>query len=158
MADNDKSIQKKRREFEAEALQHLGVLYETAYHLARNETTAEDLVQETCLRAFRFWDKYEKGTNCRAWLLRILRNTFINQYRRKAPETDRVDPTELDQYYNQLVDSATIPEQRDPSQELFANLVFAHSGQQGHRMPQAGQVFGHVAGRTSEGSADVRRV
>lgn len=123
LADIDKSIQKKRREFEAEALQHLGVLYETAYHLARNETAAEDLVQEACLRAFRFWDKYEKGTNCRAWLLRILRNTFINQYRRKAPETDRIDPTELDRYYNQLVDSATIPEQRDPSQELFANLV-----------------------------------
>lgn len=123
MAKQDAAVRKKRREFEAEALQHLGVLYETAYHLARNETAAQDLVQETCLRAFRFWDKYEKGTNCRAWLLRILRNTFINEYRRKSPETNHLDPSDLDRYYNQLVDSATVPEQRDPAQELFANLV-----------------------------------
>ena len=123
MARTDATVRKKRREFEAEALQHLGVLYETAYHLARDETAAQDLVQETCLRAFRFWDKYQKGTNCRAWLLRILRNTFINEYRRKPPETDRLDPSELDRYYNQLVNSATVPEQRDPAQELFANLV-----------------------------------
>lgn len=123
MASKNKAIQQKRREFEAEALPHLGVLYETAYHLARNESAAQDLVQETFLRAFRFWDKYEKGTNCRAWLLRILRNTFINEYRRKAPESHRIDPATLDRYYGELVESATVPVQRDPAEELFANLV-----------------------------------
>jgi len=123
LASQNTAIQQKRREFEAEALPHLGVLYETAYHLARDESAAQDLVQETFLRAFRFWDKYEKGTNCRAWLLRILRNTFINEYRRKAPETNRIDPATLDRYYSELVESATVPVQRDPAEELFAHLV-----------------------------------
>jgi len=136
LAENGESVRRKRREFEAEALQHLGVLYESAFHLARDETAAEDLVQETCLRAFRFWDKYEKGTNCRAWLLRILRNTFINQYRRKSIEVDQVDPSELDRYYNQLVETATIPGQRDPAQELFANLVDDEIIQAMERLPE----------------------
>ncbi|HEQ60396.1 MAG TPA: sigma-70 family RNA polymerase sigma factor [Firmicutes bacterium] len=123
LASKKTAVQQKRREFEDEALPHLGVLYETAYHLARDESAAQDLVQETFLRAFRFWDKYEKGTNCRAWLLRILRNTFINEYRRKAPESHRIDPATLDRYYSELVESATVPVQRDPAEELFANLV-----------------------------------
>lgn len=113
----------KKKEFEAEALQHLDALYQSAYYLTRNQTAAEDLVQEACLKAYRFWDKYQKGTNCRAWLLRILRNTYINQYRRKVQEPARVDYEELDRYYNQLVESATVGVQRDPSEELFANLV-----------------------------------
>jgi len=123
VAKPDKAEQQKRREFEKEALPHLSALYETGFFLSRNETAAEDLVQETFLRAFRFWDKYEKGTNCRAWLLRILRNTYINQYRRRAQQPTPVDLEEVDRNYERLVETATINVQRDPAQELFANLV-----------------------------------
>jgi RNA polymerase sigma-70 factor (ECF subfamily) len=117
------SDQKKRREFEQEALVHLDAMYRTAYSLARDPAAAEDLVQEACLRAYRFWDKYEKGTNCRAWLLRILRNVFVNQYRKKSRQATSVDYTELDRYYDRVVESATIPVQKDPAEELFSNLV-----------------------------------
>lgn len=123
MAEQDKSALKKKQEFEAEAMPHLETMYQAAYHLTRDPTAAEDLVQEACLQAFRFWDKYQKGTNCRAWLLRILRNLYINQYRRKAQQPVRVDYTELDRYYSQVVESAVVNAQRDPSEELFDNLI-----------------------------------
>ena len=116
-------IKQKRKEFESEALVHLDSLYKTAFHLTRDTNAAEDLVQDACLRAFRFWDQYEKGTNCRAWLLRILRNTYINQYRRQVKQPARVDYEELDRYYDQLVETATVAATKDPSEELFSNLI-----------------------------------
>lgn len=114
---------KKRKEFESEALVYLDDVYRSALHLTKRPSAADDLVQETFLRAYRFWDKYEKGTNCRAWLMRILRNTYINQYRKSKQEPAKVDPQDLDRYYDQLVDTATVKVQKDPSQELFDNLV-----------------------------------
>jgi len=76
-------------EFERVALAHLSGLYRAAFYLTKNEAEAEDLVQETYLRAFRFFNNFEPGTNCKVWLLTILRNLFINRYRQKtrAPET-----------------------------------------------------------------------
>ncbi len=71
---------RQRREFEREALPHLAALHGTALRLTRNERDAEDLVQETLLRAYRYWGKFERGTNCKAWLFKILSNTFINRY------------------------------------------------------------------------------
>jgi RNA polymerase sigma-70 factor, ECF subfamily len=71
-------------EFKAEALAHMEALYRTALYMTRNPERAQDLVQETYLKAHRFWHRYEPGTNCKAWLFRILTNTFINQNRRKA--------------------------------------------------------------------------
>jgi len=68
------------RRFEEEALPHMNALYGTALRLTRNPTDAEDLVQETYLKAHRFWDRYTPGTNCKAWLFKILTNTRINQY------------------------------------------------------------------------------
>lgn len=70
----------KRRRFEVEALPHLDALFNTALRLTRNTGDAEDLVQDTYLKAHRFWDRYTPGTNCKAWLYRILTNTRINQY------------------------------------------------------------------------------
>ena len=72
--------------FEKEALRHISELYATALRYARDEKDAEDLVQETLLRALTAWDHYKKGTNCRAWLFRILTNNFINEYRRNVKE------------------------------------------------------------------------
>jgi len=72
----------KRDSFEQQALGHLHELYATALRYARDEKDAEDLVQETLLRAFAAWEQFQEGTNCRAWLFRILTNNFINEYRR----------------------------------------------------------------------------
>ncbi len=77
---------KKHESFEQEALGHISELYATALRYARNERDAEDLVQETLLRALSAWDHYKQGTNCRAWLFRILTNSFINEYRRGVKE------------------------------------------------------------------------
>jgi RNA polymerase sigma-70 factor (ECF subfamily) len=77
------SRRKRRTEFEQTALPHLDVLYGAAYRLTRNPRDAEDLVQDVMLRAYRFWDSFEKDSNCKAWLFRILTNTFINHYQKK---------------------------------------------------------------------------
>jgi RNA polymerase sigma-70 factor (ECF subfamily) len=73
-------------EFEAAALTHLDALYGAALRLTRNESEAQDLVQDALVRAYRFQHHFEPGTNLKAWLLRILTNTFINHYRRVARE------------------------------------------------------------------------
>jgi RNA polymerase sigma-70 factor (ECF subfamily) len=77
-----------RSDFEREALPHLDALFGTAIRLTRNEKDAEDLVQDTVLRAYRFWGKFEKGTNCKAWLFKILTNTFINRYHKGKREQE----------------------------------------------------------------------
>ena len=76
----------KRERFEREALEHTGELYATALRYVRNQKDAEDLVQETFLKAYAAWDNFQEGTNCRAWLFRILTNSFINEYRRGIKE------------------------------------------------------------------------
>ncbi|MFW5876655.1 MAG: sigma-70 family RNA polymerase sigma factor [Myxococcota bacterium] len=88
-ADETKSAA--RREFEREALEHLDVMYATALRLTRSANDAEDLVQDALLRAYRFWERFEAGTNLKAWLLKILTNTFINRYRRAKRERDLVE-------------------------------------------------------------------
>src|SRR3989442_5738652 len=89
-------VDQKRASFEQEALVHLDTLYRVALRLTGNAADADDLVQETMLKAYRAWDQYEKGTNAKGWLLTILRNSFINEYRRRTrhPETVDVDTIE----------------------------------------------------------------
>ncbi len=74
--------------FEAEALPHVHALYGAAMRLTRSPEDAEDLVQETFLKAYKAWEQFETGTNCKAWLFRILTNTFINKYRRRVKERE----------------------------------------------------------------------
>lgn len=78
-------------EFERTALVHLDALYRTALRLTRNRAEAEDLVQETCLRAFRAFDRFDPGSNCRAWLFTILRNVFLNRQRGRDREVHDPD-------------------------------------------------------------------
>jgi RNA polymerase sigma-70 factor (ECF subfamily) len=72
--------------FQAEALVHLDALFGVALRLTKNERDAEDLVQDTLLKAYTHFDKYQMGTNCKAWLFKILTNTFINRYRKQSKE------------------------------------------------------------------------
>lgn len=76
----------RQTEFEAEALQYLDVLYAHALRLTRSPSDAEDLVQDTFVRALRFYDRFERGSNLKAWLLRIQFNGFVNRYRRHVKE------------------------------------------------------------------------
>lgn len=82
--------------FETEALPLLKTIYAGAYRLTQDPTTAEDLTQETFLKAYAAFHQFEPGTNIKAWLFRILQNTFISQYRKekKAPYQTSVDDLE----------------------------------------------------------------
>ncbi len=86
--------------FEAELMPVIDPLYNFAYRLTMDEDEANDLVQETYLKAYRFFDYFEQGTNAKAWLFRILKNTFINDFRKKSKQPAKVDYSEIEGYYN----------------------------------------------------------
>lgn len=87
-----------KEEFQELLLGNMDSMYNLAYRLTYNREDANDLVQEASLRAFRFFDKFEKGTNFKAWILTILRNLFINKYRKKVKEPTKVHYDELENF------------------------------------------------------------
>jgi len=88
-----------RSTFERDALGYTNQLYAAALRMTRNPADAEDLVQETFLKAYRAYDQFREGTNLKAWLYRILTNTFINTYRREARRPAEVDLDEVEDLY-----------------------------------------------------------
>ena len=89
-----------RQRFERDVLPLLPSLYGAALRMTRNPTDAEDLVQDTYLRAFKGFASFQKGTNLKAWLYRILTNSFINTYRKKQREPQIVEgPEDIDEWY-----------------------------------------------------------
>ena len=112
-----------RDEFESLALRHLDGLYASALRLTRNERDAEDLVQDSLLRAFRFFDKFERGTNIKAWLFKILTNTFINKYRRTSKERSIVEGPEQDTVQAQVASRETSDQSADPERWFFDRLL-----------------------------------
>lgn len=121
LAMASRATQKKHREFEEEAIPHMDVLYNFALRTTGNEDDARDLLQETYLKAYRFWDKYEKGTNIRAWLFRIMKNSYINRYRKETKEPATVDYDEVENFYNSIRAESTDP--NDLQEKLFGNLL-----------------------------------
>jgi RNA polymerase sigma-70 factor, ECF subfamily len=85
--------------FEEQASPFMSALYAAALRMTRNPSDAEDLVQETYLRAYRGFGGFREGTNLKAWLYRILTNTFINQYRAKKRRPDQVDLDDVEDFY-----------------------------------------------------------
>ena len=92
----------KQKAFNEEMLPHLDALYNFALRLTYDATDAEDLVQESLVKAYRFFHSYEKGTNARAWLFRILRNSFINNYRKQSRQPQQVDYDEVSSFYETI--------------------------------------------------------
>jgi RNA polymerase sigma-70 factor, ECF subfamily len=113
----------RQERLEAEALTYLDPLYRTALRLSRNPQDAEDLVQETYLNAFRALDRFEEGTNLRAWLFRILNNAFISQYRRrKRRPSSSLDEVSDFYLYDHLVAGNTAPGQENPEREVLSRI------------------------------------
>lgn len=108
-------------EFEAEAMPHMDLLYNFALRTTGDPDDAKDLLQETYLKAYRFWDKYEKGTNIRAWLFRIMKNSYINRYRKETREPDKVDYEDVENFYDSIRDDSK--ETSDLQQRMFGNLL-----------------------------------
>jgi len=107
----------RRREFEEVALPHFDALFNLALNLTRNRKDAEDLVQEAFLRAYRFFDSYQPGTHIKAWLFRILRNTFINRYRAAKIRPEEVDFGKIESAYEQMIEVDFLRRVQPPSPE-----------------------------------------
>ncbi len=112
-----------KEEFEHSALCHLSHLFTAAFYLTRDKAEAEDLVQETYLRAFRFFDKFQPGTNCRAWLLSILRRLFINCYQQKRREPELVDWEKIDKVYESMVEQRKEIGNGNPEMCFFSQII-----------------------------------
>jgi RNA polymerase sigma-70 factor (ECF subfamily) len=104
-------------QFADQAMQYMSALYAAALRMTRNPADAEDLVQETYLRAYRGFEGFREGTNLKAWLYKILTNTFINQYRAKKRRPEQVDLDDTEDFYLfrrlgglEAVDAASTPE------------------------------------------------
>jgi len=88
-----------RARFEAEALPFMPAMYSAAFGLTRNDADAEDLVQETFLRAYRSFFQFREGTNLKAWLYRIMRNTFNTNYRKRKREPETIPAIDVEDWY-----------------------------------------------------------
>jgi RNA polymerase sigma-70 factor (ECF subfamily) len=111
-----------RDSFEQAALVHLDALYATGLRMTRDPRDAEDLVQDTMLSAYRFFNKFEPGTNCKAWLFKILTNTFINKYRKRVRERevrDVIDHEDTPSLMSEDVAEAS----RDPEGTMIGSLL-----------------------------------
>src|SRR3954471_6605774 len=107
------------------AMEHMPSLYSAALRMTRNPSDAEDLVQDTYLRAYRGFGGFTEGTNLRAWLFRILTNAFINTYRskqRRPTETDLADVEDL-YLYRRLSSLETLAASRSAEDQLFDLLT-----------------------------------
>ena len=106
----------KRKEFEELALQYMDSLYSVALRMAKNSSEAQDLVQDAYLRAYRFFDRFQKGTNFKAWLFKILKNVYINKYRKELRKPQMVDISGVEASNN-------LPGPTTPEDEIFSKLL-----------------------------------
>ena len=113
---------KRKKEFEELTLKYIDSLYGTALKLCHDEDTAKDLVQETYLRAYRFYDKFQWGTNLKAWLLKILRNTYINRYKKEQREINLFDMADIDPVYEEFLNREAIRAYENPEDSLYQKL------------------------------------
>ena len=118
----------RRKEFEDIAMEHVDSLYSMAIRLVFNKEAAEDLVQETYLKAYRFFDTFQKGTNIKAWLFKILRNTFINKYRKSVnlPSEifyEDVESVNSNLSYKQESDSGELTDTLESKYNELGNLM-----------------------------------
>ncbi|MBN1633938.1 MAG: sigma-70 family RNA polymerase sigma factor [Ignavibacteria bacterium] len=114
-------LAKLKEEFEKEAMPHMPLLRNYANKITMNELDADDLLQETYMRAFRFFNKFEKGTNCKAWLFRIMKNLFINNYRKNQKTPNKVDYDEIENFYESI--KSDITDSSDLQEKVYNNLL-----------------------------------
>lgn len=109
--------------FEAAAMPFVDALYNTAYRMTRNSEDAEDLVQETYLKAFKYYDRFEAGTNLKAWLFKIMKNTFINNYRKRQLEPPQSDFADIEDAFESRVSEPASGPTKNPEEELLDHVL-----------------------------------
>jgi RNA polymerase sigma-70 factor, ECF subfamily len=110
-------------DFNSQVMPFVDSLYNTAYRMTRSAEDAEDLVQETFFKAYKYYDKFEEGTNLKAWLFKILKNTFINNYRKRKLEPRSVDFAEIEDSFERIVRRDSSEQPADPESEFFAGVL-----------------------------------
>jgi RNA polymerase sigma-70 factor (ECF subfamily) len=110
-------------EFEREALSHVPSLMAVGTRLTRNTAEAEDLVQDALLKALRAREQFASGSNMRAWLLRILTNTFINRYRRGGLEKNLMEGPDADPLADGWVGASSMEAMRDPESQALRSIL-----------------------------------
>ncbi len=120
-AVDTEKLRQRHLDFEREALPHMDALYNFALRMTGDPDDADDLLQETYLKAYRFFDKFEAGTNCKAWLFRIMKNSFINIYRKSSKEPDKVGYEDVEEFYHTIRAESADP--NDLEEKLFSNLL-----------------------------------
>src|ERR1700741_2376659 len=110
-------------DFEQAAMPYVDSLYNTAYRMTRNSEDAEDLVQETYLKAYKYYDKFEEGTNFKAWLFKIMKNTFIHNYRRKQNAPALSDFADIEENFESQVSEEAARQIKNPEDELLENVL-----------------------------------
>ncbi len=125
---------KMQLEFQNEAVPHLNALYNYALHITMNPDDAEDLVQETYLKAYRFFNSFERGTNCKAWLFKILKNNYINLFRKNSKEPGKVDYDLIKDFYHTIKDNRNDTTETDT--DYFHSLLHEEVYQALHSLPE----------------------
>lgn len=110
-------------DFENVTMPFLDALYNTAYRMTRNAEDAEDLVQETYLKAYKYYDKFQEGTNLKAWLFKIMKNTFINAYRKKQQVPPETDFGDIEESFESLVSEEVKRDIKSPEDELLSGVL-----------------------------------
>jgi RNA polymerase sigma-70 factor, ECF subfamily len=121
MAELTKQEIRKQEDFNEEIIPHLDALYNFGLRLTSDPNDAEDLVQDTIVKAYRFFSSYEKGTNAKAWLFRILKNSYINNYRKKSKKPQEVDYDEVSTFYETIRAERT--DTSDLEDKMFRELI-----------------------------------
>jgi RNA polymerase sigma-70 factor, ECF subfamily len=111
----------KQQVFEGEALRYMDALYHFGYSLTGNRDDAQDLLQETYLKAYRFWDHFRPGTNCKAWLFQIMKNSFINRYRKTHRDPGMVSYDEVEEFYDSIK-SSSVPSANNVQKIIFEDV------------------------------------
>ena len=109
--------------FETSELPYRDQLFKTALRLTRNAEDAEDLLQETYLKAYRHYTSFQPGTNLKAWLFKILKNTFINEYRRRKQVPPQVDFADLEETFESVLANKNSSATRTPEDELLESSL-----------------------------------
>ena len=121
--------------FAEECLGHMDAMYGVACRLTRNPTEAEDLVQDALVKAMRAREQFHAGTNLKAWMFRILTNTFINKYRRGGLERSLLDGPDADPLVDGWVSASTMRQLRDPEQIALTPIVEGEVGRALDQLP-----------------------
>lgn len=111
----------KKEQFEEDIIPHTDAMYHFAIQLTSDPNDAEDLVQNAFVKAYRFFDSYELGTNAKAWLFRILKNSYINEYRKKSKQPSQVDFDDVSSFYESIRDERT--DTSNMEEQMYRDLL-----------------------------------